>query len=166
MRLALTMTRHRATPVLGGENRPWCRQPTCAGSATAGIRFSLLRAYRDTCYQVDGIDVRIGRRSSDMDQALLSRGMREAAFITAYNPFSRVMPSGWNRRMQARLTEALRRRPILQGRGSWRRWSEAHLLVFGDSRPTSGLARRFRQYGIVVVRVRQPAGLLMTSLMA
>jgi Protein of unknown function (DUF3293) len=101
-----------------------------------------------------------------MNEMLLSRGAREAAFVTAYNPFSRIMPSGWNLRMQARLTEALRRRPISPGNGSWRRWSEAHLVVFGDTRPTCRLARRFRQYGIVIVRTGQPSYLLMTSLFA
>jgi hypothetical protein len=126
----------------------------------------LLKAYRETCYQVSGVEVRIGRRSSAMNKMLLSRGAREAAFVTAYNPFSRIMPSGWNLRMQARLLEALRRRPILPGNGSWRRWSEAHLVVFGDTRPTRRLARRFRQYGIVIVRIGQPAYLLMTSILA
>jgi hypothetical protein len=98
-----------------------------------------------------------------MDGLLVSRGVREAALITAYNPFSRRMPSGWNRRMQASLAAALRRRPVSPGHGCWRRWSEAHLFVAGDSRPARRLARRFRQHGIVILRIRQPAHLLMTS---
>jgi hypothetical protein len=130
------------------------------------MRPSLLKAYRESRYEVVGIDVRIGRRSPAMDELLSSHGTREAAFITAYNPFSRVMPAGWNRRMQARMVASLRRRPILPGSGSWRRWSEAHLVVFGDSRPTCRLARRFRQYAIVMVRIEQPARLLITSLSA
>jgi hypothetical protein len=98
-----------------------------------------------------------------MDRLLLSHGVREGVFITAHNPFSRVMPPGWNQRMQVRLAETARGRPFLAGRGWWRRWSESHLVVFGDPRPAQKLARRFRQNGIVIVRLRQPARLLITS---
>jgi hypothetical protein len=119
-----------------------------------------LRAYRQTRYQAGGIEVRIGRRSPDMDRLLISYGLREAVFITAYNPFSRLMPAGWNHRMQAHLTRALRRRSILCAKGSWRGWSEAHFLVLGDVRPMRRIMRTFRQYGIVIVRLRQPTRLL------
>src|SRR5665213_2049653 len=121
---------------------------------------ALLRAYRATYYEVEGRGVRVGRRSLAVDGLLASYGVREAAFITAYNPFSRVMPLGWNRRMQAQLRLAVRRRPVLTGRGSWRRWSEAHLIVFGDARPVRRLARRFRQHAVVVVRRGQPARII------
>jgi hypothetical protein len=81
-------------------------------------------------------------------------------FITAYNPFSRVMPSGWNLRMQAALMRTLRRYRILIASGSWRRWSESHVVVLGDPRPALRLMRLFRQNGIVIVRVRQNARLV------
>jgi hypothetical protein len=122
---------------------------------------ALLRAYRSARYGVEGAEVRIGKPSAVMDRLLREHGVREATFITAYNPFSRIMPPGWNTRMQARLRLAMRRRPVLFGRGYWRRWSEAHLIVFGDARPVRQLARRFRQHGIVVIRPRQPARLTM-----
>jgi hypothetical protein len=122
---------------------------------------ALLRAYRAARYGVEGAEVRIGRRSAEMDRLLREHGVREATFITAYNPFSRIMPLGWNTRMQTRLRLAVRRRPVLSGRGFWRRWSEAHLIVFGDARPVRWLARRFRQHGIVVIRSGQPARLTM-----
>jgi hypothetical protein len=95
-----------------------------------------------------------------MDSLLSSYGVREGFLITAYNPFSRAMPSGWNQRMQSRLAQALRRRPMLPARGSWHRWSEAHLLAFGDIRPARRLLGVFRQNAIVIVRIRQPARLL------
>jgi hypothetical protein len=122
---------------------------------------ALLRAYRTTCYEVEGVEVRIGKRSRAMDGLLLSYGVREAVFITAYNPYSRVMPPGWNRRMQARLRGFARRRPVLSGIGSLRRWSEAHLIVFGEATPVRQLARRFRQYAIVVVRKGHPPRILL-----
>jgi hypothetical protein len=126
------------------------------------MRPSLLRAYRETTYQAGFCDVRVGRRSLAMDRLLFSVGAREAVFITAYNPFSRVMPPGWNQRMQTRLAETVRRHHALTASGRWRRWSEVHLLVFADGRRIKKLAHLFRQHGIVIVRRRQPARLLVT----
>ncbi len=94
-----------------------------------------------------------------MDRILLAHGMREAAFITAYNPLSRKRPPGWNHRMQARLEQRLRQRTSLPACGRWRNWAEAHLLVFGDVQPAIRLARYFRQCAIVIVQLRQPAEL-------
>ena len=116
------------------------------------MRPALLIAYRRTRYEAAGIELRIGRRCPAMDRLLVSLGAREAALVTAYNPFSRVMPSGWNRRMQARLAQALRRRRVLPASGGWRQWSEAHLFVAGDAQPIWRLARLFRQNAIVVLR--------------
>jgi hypothetical protein len=129
------------------------------GEVTVAAR--MLTAYRKTRYEAGGVEVRIGRRSPAMDSLLAAYNAREAAFITAYNPFSRIMPSGWNRRMQARLLQALRRRRSLPANGCWRHWSEAHLVVFGDVRPVCRLSRLFRQNAIVIVRRGQQAQLWM-----
>jgi hypothetical protein len=124
------------------------------------VSVRLLHGYRNTSYRVAGIDVRIGRRSGPMD-ALLSRyAVREAVFLTAWNPYSRVRPTGWNRRMHRILKVALRRHPVLPAEGSWRRWSEAHWLAFGDPRRFRRLARQYRQTAIVVVRHRHPVRLV------
>jgi hypothetical protein len=120
-----------------------------------------LSAYRKTIYEIDGIEVRIGRRCPAMDDLLASYRVREAALITAHNPFSRVMPPGWNQRMQERLAEALWRRRILPAKGSWRLWSEAHLLVLGDARQLRRLISLFRQHGIVIVGRGQIARLML-----
>jgi hypothetical protein len=117
-----------------------------------------------TDYTTAGVTIRIGRRSAAMDRLLLSHRQREAAFITAFNPFSRLMPPGWNRRMQISLTVAASRRFILPASGSWRRWSESHLIVFGSFRWTAVLARKYRQHAIVILRLRQPPRLVYTSL--
>jgi hypothetical protein len=126
------------------------------------MRPALLKAYRKTCYEAAGIKIRISRRCAAMDRLLIAHGSQAAVFITAYNPLSRVMPLGWNQRMQTRLLQAVRRRPVLSARGSLRHWTEAHLLVFGNVRPMQRLARRYRQYAIVVVRLRQPPRLTLT----
>jgi hypothetical protein len=122
-----------------------------------------LKAYRNTLYQTGDISVRIGRRCHAMDKLLCQHRVSKAAFITAYNPHSRPMPPGWNKNMQQRLHQALRQYRIRLGTGSWRRWSEVHFLVLGDPRPVQKLARRFRQNGIVIIRLRQPPQLLITS---
>jgi hypothetical protein len=130
------------------------------GNAGSALPPALLRAYRQTLYRTTGITVRIGRRGEAMDRLLSAHGVRTAAFITAFNPGSRLRPARWNRRMQARLHQALRRRTALPAAGSLRFWSEDHWLVFGDVRPMQILARRFRQTAIVVVARRQPARLV------
>jgi hypothetical protein len=120
----------------------------------------LLRAWRATDYVVGAVAVRIGRRSTAMDALLARMGMRAGVFVTAWNPLSRLMPPGWNRRMQRSLVERLRRFVWVQADGSLRRWHEAHMLVMGDPRPVLRLARLFRQRGVVVVTRHRAARLI------
>jgi hypothetical protein len=113
----------------------------------------LRAAYRATDYAAGGgIAARIGRRVAGLD-------WRVAVFLTAWNPYSRRMPDGWNRRMQACLRAWLRGRTVLAGTGTLGRWREEMLLVALDPARAMVLARRFRQRGIVVVRRGQPARL-------
>jgi hypothetical protein len=125
------------------------RLSRCAAT-TDPIPPRLLRAYRETLYHAEGCDVRIRRRAPDALFALL--GSRFGTFVTAWNPRSRRMSEGWNRRMQQRLAERLRRSLVLPADGSLGGWHEAHLLVAGDPRPVLRLARIFRQRGVVSVR--------------
>jgi hypothetical protein len=121
----------------------------------------LLRAYRATAYRCGDAAVRIGRRCDAMDTLLAKHRIRSAVFVTAWNPFSRRMPEGWNRRMQTRLAAALHRWPALPAEGVWRRWREAHLLVLADVRPVLRTAWRFRQCAVVVVRAGAAARLVL-----
>jgi hypothetical protein len=121
---------------------------------------ALLAAYRRTAYEAGGVVVRVGRRSAAMDALLAGRS---AAFVTAWNPFSRPMPRGWNERMQDRLREAASGRVVAQGWGGAGRWREAHLLLAGDPRALAVLARRFRQHAILAVAPRQAARLVFAS---
>ena len=123
---------------------------------------ALLRAYAATAYTLCGgrVVARIGRRSAAVDALLRRLGSRQGAFVTAWNPFSRKMPRGWNDRMLARLREAARRLPRAEGRGIGRGWAEAHLLLAADPRRVLVLARRFRQHAVVAVRVGAPARVL------
>ncbi len=119
------------------------------------------RAYARTDYEADGIVTRIGRRSAALDAVLRRHGARHAAFITAWNPYSRAMPRGWNDRMLARLREAARGRVLAEGLGSGRGWAERHLLLAGDPRWIARLGRRFRQHAVVAVSPGRPARIVL-----
>ena len=115
--------------------------------------------YARTDYEAGGIVTRIGRRSAALDALLRARGVRHAGFVTAWNPFSRTMPRGWNERMLARLRQAARGRVLAEGWGRARSWAERHLLIAGDPRWIATLARRFRQHALVLVAPGHPARL-------
>ena len=121
---------------------------------------ALLRAFLATRYEAAGAVAVIGRRSAAIDALLSSSAVPRAGFITAWNPFSRRMPPGWNARLLSRLREATRGHVLAEGHGRLGRWAERHLLVAGDPRRLAVLARRFRQHAIVVVAPGRPARLL------
>lgn len=121
----------------------------------------LLAAYRRTAYEAAGAVARVGRRDAGVDALLRRLGARRGAFVTAWNPWSRRTPAGWNARMMARLREATRRLPAAEGEGKGRGWSERHLLLAADPRRAAALARRFRQNAMVVVRSGAPARLVL-----
>jgi hypothetical protein len=122
----------------------------------------MLRAWRATAYTLaNGAVVRIGRRSPDADRALERLGARCGAIVTAWNPLGRRRPEGWNRRAGARLAAAARRIAAMPAEGRLGAWVEEGLLLAGDPRRAIGLARRFRQGGIVVLGRGRPARLLL-----
>ena len=65
----------------------------------------LLRAYRATRYQADGIPVFVGHFSPQMDALLRRDKARVGVFVTAWNQISGRMPAGWNARMQRAVME-------------------------------------------------------------
>ena len=99
-----------------------------------------------------------------MDALLARHQAARAVFVTAWNPFSRRMPAGWNRRMQARLRQLLHRRLCLPAVGALGRWHEDHLLVLAELPPLLRLARQFRQHAVVAIRRGGPARLVLLSL--
>jgi len=113
----------------------------------------MLRAWRATLFTLDGGAVlRVGRRSAAVDAVLARFGARQGVILTAWNPFGRRHPEGWNRRLAARLAQASRRFPSVRADGALGRWAEEGLLLAGDPRRAVPLARRFRQGGVVLLR--------------
>jgi hypothetical protein len=129
-----------------------------SNSATAAMKCcdaklpspGLIAAYRTTTYSAPGLEVRIGRRVTGLD--------RTVVFLTAWNPGSRKMQEGWNRRMQASLRELIP--TALEGEGRFRRWHEKMLLATIEKNRARVLARRFRQVAIVVAAPGQRARLV------
>ena len=121
------------------------------------LTIAMRAAYARTAYEAAGIVTRIGRRSAALDALLLERGVRNAGFVTAWNPYSRPMPRGWNDRMLERLRQAARGHVLAEGWGRGRFWGEEHLLLAGDPRWIAAIARRFRQHALVMVAPRHPA---------
>ena len=105
--------------------------------------------------------MRIGARSPAAQTLLANHRAREAVLISAWNPMSRPMPTGWNMRAQHRLTQRLRRVQVIEAEGCWRSWREEHVLVFGPAAPAIVLARRFRQRAVVLLRPNGFARLLL-----
>ena len=119
-----------------------------------------MKAYRLTLYCAGEVLARPGQRSPAGDAWLARLGAREAGFITAWNPMSRRHPPGWNVRRQMALRAVLRRHPRLEGSSGYRRWHEHNLLVVAPARVLLGVARRFRQAAIMLLRRGRPARLL------
>jgi hypothetical protein len=120
----------------------------------------LRHAYRKTRYNVAGVDLAVGRRSSALDGLLSGLGVRDAVLITAWNPRSRRMPLLWNERMMAALRLRLGETTALPAYNEWRGWAEAQLLVPGDRRRLAVLGRLFRQAALVGLRRGQGVRLM------
>ncbi len=128
------------------------------GAEGIGRLSGRLGAWRQTEYRAGEAVAWIGRRSASVERLLEGR---PGVFVTAWNPWGRLAPPGRNRRMARALQGWLRRVPHWPGCGVGRGWAEEHVLVRADPRRVRGLARRFRQAGIVVVAPLRPARLLL-----
>ncbi len=96
-----------------------------------------------------------------MDALLRHLGGKQGGLTTAWNPASRRLPLGVNRRRQHRLRDHLRRAPCIPAHGRLRHWHEDMLLVATDPRRLAVIASRFGQSAIVVLRANQKARLVL-----
>ena len=119
---------------------------------------SLIRAYRETEYRVDGtppLVLRIGESNPKLARLMLTHALECCAFITACNPHSQLMDPATNERLQQSLAVTLQERaiPFLEGYGihpdnDWP--GEPSFLILGLSREAaSKLGIRYRQNAIV-----------------
>ena len=130
-------------------------------------------AYLATDYvvRIDGRDVviRPNERSAAVDRALSRFKARSAAFITAFNPYSRRCGKHVNLAAHAQLLAAVRRRRRRfvegLGQGDDKCWpAEKSVLVFGVTRTIAAmLGRQFRQNAIVFAALGRRAELVYLS---
>lgn len=122
------------------------------------ISEALLDAYRDTDYVVsanNSFTLRIGSLCPELDQLLLVQDFQEAAFVTAFNPFSQRLTDSENQERHSnllRVLEAENHRWIVgYGQGSGADWDrEDSVLILGIPMDAAiGLGRRFKQNAIV-----------------
>lgn len=112
----------------------------------------LIAAYRDTDYHVFAdlpFVLRVDEASPPCEALLRRRGVRSAAFLTAWNPMSRPRAPDANALAQERLADRLARDGLATLRGEGRArgggWTpEESLLILGISRNAAGqLSREF-----------------------
>lgn len=123
------------------------------------IEDELFKSYLGTEYVVKNAAVnmiiRIGEKNSDLDNLFSNTGECTAAFLTAYNPYSKPLSLEENKGRQAELLVLLEKEnyKIFRGYGkgkdeSWQ--SEPSFLVLGiDYQRALALARRFEQNAFV-----------------
>jgi len=118
----------------------------------------LPKSYRSTAYRVTGvapaIDIRVGEPCPALDRLLAEYGVKNWAFITAWNPMSRLLPADENHRRASRLAvELADSYRVIAGcgvgdAGDW--VPEESLLVLGIAEADAvASARRFGQRAIV-----------------
>ena len=123
----------------------------------SGITKEILEAYRSTTYVVDGgrVAMRIDEYSDSLARTCADFGVRTAAFITAWNPFSRPLGIADNRALNASLESDIRSRNLqfLDGEGvagDGSDWKEASFLVLGITRDEAyALGVAYQQNAIV-----------------
>lgn len=120
---------------------------------------SLIAAYEATRYRVcdplHDFVLRIGEPSVGLLALYEMHGVRSAAYLTAYNPYSHVTPDEQNRAAQAALLGDLDSAGavvlVAQGEGTIGDWPpEPSVLAIGLSRDEAEvLGRRYKQNAVV-----------------
>jgi hypothetical protein len=136
----------------------------CAGAKRTVdhvIACPIIASYRATDFVVFAgkreIVLHIGRREPLVDRLLAGMRASGAAFVTAWNPFSRLLTRPMNHTRQALLEADLRARSLHylsgEGRSPSGDWEpEQSVLIFKVSRREAvSLGRRWRQNAIVYV---------------
>lgn len=122
----------------------------------------LLAAYRRTRYTAETphgrITLRIGERNTELDALLAAHGSTHWAYLTAWNPGSRLLPIEHNRRRQQELETALTEAGHVFYRGAGvpdplhdGHWTPEESVLIMGIEPTEAteMARRFGQRGHV-----------------
>lgn len=116
---------------------------------------ALLEAYKNTKYKIfePDIIIEIGKSNQDLDSLLLKHNSTQWAFITAYNPYSRVLANDENKMRHDELKELTKSYITFEGYGvgedpTWE--PELSLFIIGISKDDASLiGKEFEQNAIV-----------------
>ena len=130
---------------------------------------TLLEAYKNTKYIVfePTLTIEIGKFKQDVDKLLLKHNSNEWAFITAYNPYSRVLTEEENKVLHNKLKELTAKYVTFEGHGvgqdpTWE--PELSLFIIGISKgDASKIGKEFEQNAIVYGEVNNPPELLILN---
>jgi putative PIN family toxin of toxin-antitoxin system len=124
----------------------------------------IIDSYRDALYGVDGVVLRIGERSAELEALLEAEGAASAAFLTAANPRGEETSHAANEAAMQALRSSVSW-PFREGEGRdpQGRWpAEPSLLVIGIPRADAeALGRKFDQNAIVFVEKESAAELVL-----
>jgi hypothetical protein len=131
----------------------------------------LIEAYKNTKYKVfePDIIIEIGKFNQFLDNLLLKHNSNEWAFITAYNPYSRVLTNDENRMRHDELKELTKAYITFEGHGvgedpAWE--PELSLFIIGISKDVASLiGKKFEQNAIVYGKTNsEPELIILNSL--
>ena len=116
---------------------------------------SLIEAYKNTKYKVFGstITIEIGKFNQDLNNLILNHNSNEWAFITAYNPYSKVLTNDENKIRHYELKELTENYVTFEGHGvgedpTWE--PELSLFIIGIMKvEASKIGKKFEQNAIV-----------------
>ena len=130
---------------------------------------SLIEAYKNTKYKVfePTITIEIGKFNQDLNNLILNHNSNEWAFITAYNPFSRVLTNDENRLRHIELKELTEKYVTFEGHGvgqdpTWK--PELSLFIIGISKSdASKIGKKFEQNAIVYGSINETPQLMILN---
>lgn len=129
----------------------------------------LFEAYKNTKYKVSQHDIviEIDKFNDKLNEFLNKYNSTEWAFITAYNPYSRVLTNDENRMRHDELIEFTKAYITFEGHGvgedpAWE--PELSLFIMGISKEEAALiGKRFEQNAIVYGELNNPSELLILN---
>ena len=130
---------------------------------------SLIEAYKNTKYKVFGstITIEIGKFNQDLNNLILNHNSNEWAFITAYNPYSRVLTNDENRVRHEELKDLTKNYMTFEGHGvgqdpTWE--PELSLFIIGISKDDAlKIGKEFEQNAIVYGLINETPQLLILN---
>ena len=130
---------------------------------------SLIEAYKNTKYIVfePTLIIEIGKLNLEIDDIIINHNSNSWAFITAYNPFSRILTNDENRLRHDELKELTKDYITFEGHGvgenpTWE--PELSLLIIGISKDdASKIGKEFEQNAIVYGLINETPQLLILN---